>query len=62
MEKINGFSNEFYGWGGEDDDLYTRLKNSNITLFREPANIGRFTMLLHPKVSYILTCIKVLSL
>ncbi len=24
FEKINGYSNEFYGWGGEDDDLYRR--------------------------------------
>ena len=24
FELINGFSNEFWGWGGEDDDLYKR--------------------------------------
>ena len=24
FERINGFSNLFWGWGGEDDDLYQR--------------------------------------
>jgi len=24
FELINGFSNKFYGWGGEDDDLLHR--------------------------------------
>ena len=22
--RVNGFSNHFYGWGGEDDDFYQR--------------------------------------
>ena len=24
LKDINGFSNAYYGWGGEDDDLYAR--------------------------------------
>eukprot|EP00929_Paragymnodinium_shiwhaense_P058053 TRINITY_DN29080_c0_g2_i1.p2 TRINITY_DN29080_c0_g2~~TRINITY_DN29080_c0_g2_i1.p2 ORF type:complete len:655 (-),score=123.40 TRINITY_DN29080_c0_g2_i1:25-1989(-) len=27
---INGFSNEYYGWGGEDDELHHRLKFNNL--------------------------------
>lgn len=29
MEKCNGFPNDFWGWGGEDDELGLRLKASN---------------------------------
>jgi beta-1,4-galactosyltransferase 1 len=32
--KINGYSNEFWGWGGEDDDLLNRVKNIGYDLFR----------------------------
>ena len=48
---INGFSNLFYGWGGEDDDLFNRISGKNIGVFRQPANIAKFTMLKHEKVS-----------
>ena len=24
FKNANGFSNLFYGWGGEDDDIYNR--------------------------------------
>lgn len=47
VKKINGFSNSFYGWGGEDDDLNIRLKRNNFTIKRYPGNIGRYTMLYH---------------
>ena len=32
--KINGFSNEYWGWGAEDDDLYLRIINSNLKFER----------------------------
>lgn len=30
FEKANGFSNVFYGWGGEDDDFYGRLQSRGL--------------------------------
>jgi len=30
--KINGFPNNFWKWGGEDDSLYNRIKKNNITI------------------------------
>lgn len=34
FEKINGFPNNFFGWGGEDDALYNRLSINNIEITR----------------------------
>ncbi|TRY72620.1 hypothetical protein TCAL_03942 [Tigriopus californicus] len=47
FEKINGFANSFYGWGGEDDELYNRVSNAGYEIFRYPAHIARFSMLKH---------------
>lgn len=33
-EKINGFSNVFWGWGGEDVNLLFRLKSTNTVLYK----------------------------
>ncbi len=26
VRKVNGFSNQFWGWGGEDDDMSQRIR------------------------------------
>lgn len=54
FKTINGFANQFYGWGGEDDDLNHRIKNRNFTVNRTPAHMARFIMLKHDKVFHMI--------
>ncbi|XP_055311748.1 beta-1,4-N-acetylgalactosaminyltransferase bre-4-like isoform X2 [Sitodiplosis mosellana] len=46
---VNGFSNSFWGWGGEDDDMSNRLKHVGFHISRYPVNIARYKMLTHRK-------------
>ena len=39
---IGGFSNSFWGWGGEDDDMANRLRIKKLFISRYPANIARW--------------------
>ena len=39
---VNGFSNEFWGWGSEDDDIRDRLINKKLIITRYSADIARF--------------------
>lgn len=48
-QKVNGMSNMFHGWGGEDDDLFGRLQNKNIEICRFAPAFSRYTMLRHAK-------------
>jgi len=32
--KINGFSNRFWGWGGEDDDARRRVEHAHMSVAR----------------------------
>lgn len=45
FEKINGFSTIFFGWGGEDDSLYTRMAVNSIPLYRP--SVGRYDLVEH---------------
>ena len=47
MLEINGLSNEFWGWGGEDDDFYNRLIANNYQIARPDPSIARYKMITH---------------
>ena len=34
FRQVNGFSNRFFGWGGEDDDLSGRFRSKGIVPYR----------------------------
>ncbi|XP_013188218.1 beta-1,4-N-acetylgalactosaminyltransferase bre-4 [Amyelois transitella] len=44
---INGFSNSFQNWGGEDDDLADRILSNNLDILRFPRDMSEYTMLTH---------------
>lgn len=46
---VNGFSNKYWGWGGEDDDMFYRLKKMNYYISRYKMSIARYAMLDHKK-------------
>ncbi|XP_054481923.1 beta-1,4-galactosyltransferase 4 [Anoplopoma fimbria] len=49
--QVNGFSNNYWGWGGEDDDLRVRVELQKMTILRPPAEIARYTMVFHTRDS-----------
>jgi predicted glycosyltransferase involved in capsule biosynthesis len=49
FQLVNGYSNMFWGWGGEDDDMSMRIKMKGLHVVRYPFNVARYTMLPHKK-------------
>ncbi|XP_069746117.1 beta-1,4-galactosyltransferase 4-like isoform X1 [Narcine bancroftii] len=47
--QVNGFSNLYWGWGGEDDDLLQRAKQQKMKLVRPDPEIARYTMIFHKR-------------
>jgi hypothetical protein len=42
--KVNGYSNEYWGWGAEDDDICDRVRREGLRVERRP---GQYTSLPH---------------
>uniref|UniRef100_A0A1I8B2H5 Beta-1,4-N-acetylgalactosaminyltransferase n=1 Tax=Meloidogyne hapla TaxID=6305 RepID=A0A1I8B2H5_MELHA len=49
MTKTNGFSNDYWGWGGEDDDFSARISYAGYTISRYPSTIAKYKMIKHVK-------------
>lgn len=47
--QVNGYSNNYWGWGGEDDDLHSRVEFEKMVVVRPPAEIARYTMIFHTR-------------
>ena len=52
FKKINGFSNEFWGWGREDDDFQNRCKYFGININRDNFIYRNSTKLIEDKPSW----------
>ncbi|CAK8671059.1 unnamed protein product [Clavelina lepadiformis] len=44
---VNGYSNEYAGWGGEDDDMMERINMKKHIVWRSEQNYTRFKMIKH---------------
>ncbi|CAH4030157.1 unnamed protein product [Pieris brassicae] len=49
FSKVNGYSNSYWGWGGEDDDIYKRLHEAGIPVTKYDKQIALYTSLRHVK-------------
>ncbi|XP_068438121.1 beta-1,4-galactosyltransferase 1-like [Clinocottus analis] len=47
--KINGFPNTFWGWGGEDDDIYNRIIFRGMSISRPNLGMGKYRMIKHKR-------------
>nr|XP_056714352.1 beta-1,4-galactosyltransferase 4 [Euleptes europaea] len=49
FSKVNGFSNNYWGWGGEDDDLRLRVDMQRWKVIRPSPNVAKYTMIFHTR-------------
>lgn len=47
FEIINGYSNQYWGWGAEDDDVYRRVSQKGLKPYRKS---GRYKSLQHERL------------
>ncbi|XP_064073650.1 beta-1,4-N-acetylgalactosaminyltransferase bre-4-like [Vanessa tameamea] len=47
FQQVNGYSNLYWGWGGEDNDLFWRIRAAGLPIVRNRKDIARYTTLKH---------------
>ncbi|XP_037612659.1 beta-1,4-galactosyltransferase 1-like [Sebastes umbrosus] len=47
--KINGFPNTYWGWGGEDDDIFRRVYSRGMSISRPDSLMGKYRMIKHKR-------------
>ncbi|XP_045109078.1 uncharacterized protein LOC123503397 isoform X2 [Portunus trituberculatus] len=47
--RLNGYSNMYWGWGGEDDDMGYRIRQSGLSITRPADSVAKYTMIRHLK-------------
>nr|XP_045607010.1 beta-1,4-galactosyltransferase 2-like [Procambarus clarkii] len=45
--RVNGWSNMYWGWGGEDDDMWKRIAQANMAVWRYPPPFVKYNMIKH---------------
>ncbi|XP_041351290.1 beta-1,4-N-acetylgalactosaminyltransferase bre-4-like [Gigantopelta aegis] len=48
-QRVNGYSNMYWGWGAEDDDMAYRILHVGLKISRPPSNLARYKMIKHQK-------------
>ncbi|KAJ1204670.1 hypothetical protein NDU88_000110 [Pleurodeles waltl] len=48
-QRINGLPNNYWGWGGEDDDIYNRIVSRGMGISRPDAITGKCRMIRHER-------------
>ena len=49
FEAINGVSNQFWGWGGEDDDMRRRIVRTGLNITKADNKVASYTTIKHKK-------------
>lgn len=51
MEKVNGWSNKYFGWGGEDDNMWRRIEAEKMKVWRVSDHLATYATLKHQQAT-----------